>query len=452
MEITKFRLQFSTSLEQVKAHLWQVRYRARKLTRIAAIRARRLGRELRTRENALRVLLVARFRKRIAAANSKATKVKTQLSTVFERATAHLQQAQNKLAGLKRSIAERLQKLAEERCAREDELRALLAARSREAIAATNSKITKAKTQLSIVFEQAIAHLRRAKNILAGRTKSIAKRLRKPPKELRAPEDVLREKAARPPKAIIKADNKVTKAKAQLSIVPGQWTAHLRQEQDPLAGLARSITEGPQRPPEELRVRQVAKSLEAIVEANSKVTKAKGQLSIAFKQGTARVWQAQKTLAGIGRNIVNRRRRRRLELSARESQMHELLANSPDAVAVINGDRRFVTANRRALDLFGVSERNLSKFNIDVFLFRGQIPDLRRNGSLFMGRQERHGKCTIRRFDGSMRAAEFAFVTDFLPHQHLCRFYDLCLPQRLTPVQHTIRPGTQHFSHVGQRH
>ena len=122
--------------------------------------------------------------------------------------------------------------------------------------------------------------------------------------------------------------------------------------------------------------------------------------------------------------------------------MRELLANSPDAIAVINGDHCFVTANQRALDLFGVFEKNLRKFNIDVFLFRGQIPDLHQNGSFFMGRPERHGKCMIRRVDGSMRAAEFAFVADFLPLQHLCRFYDLRMPQRPTPMQHRIGPET----------
>lgn len=129
--------------------------------------------------------------------------------------------------------------------------------------------------------------------------------------------------------------------------------------------------------------------------------------------------------------------------------MQELLASSLDAIVVISGDHRFVTANRRALDLFGVSERNLSKFNIDAFLFRGQIPELERNGSFFKGRQERHGKCTIRRLDGSLRVAEFALVTEFLP-LHVYRFYDLCMPRWPTPIQHRIAPETQHGSHAGQ--
>ena len=429
MEITKFRLQLSATREQVTAHLWQVRYKFRKLTRIAAERARKLGHQL-----------MARSREAGSAANSKITKVKAQLSNISEQGTAHLRRAKNRLGGVTKSIAERLQKLAEELCGRGDELRVLLVASSREAVFAANSKITKVRAQLSVAFEQGTALLRQVQNRLGGVTRSIAAKRQNPPD---AHEDGLRLPAARPREATAGA-KKITEVKAQPPAALEQWTAHLLQVQNPLAGLARSIAAKPQKPPDAqedgLRV-PAARPREVIVGADSKVTKAKAQFSTAFEQGTARLRQAQKTLAGLGRNMVDRRQRRREELGARENQMHELLANSPDAIAVIDGDRRFVAANRRALDLFGVSEMNLSKFNIDVFLYRGQIPDFHRNGSFFAARQEKHGKCMIRRLDGSLRVAEFVFVTDFLP-LHLCRFYDLCMPQRPTPMHHRIRPET----------
>ena len=249
----------------------------------------------------------------------------------------------------------------------------------------------------------------------------------------------------------------ITKFRLQFSIALEQIKVHLwrvryrfRKLKRVAAAEARRLGHEVRERGDALRRLLLTKCRKTIFAAHSKGTKAKAQLSLGFEQGTARLRQAQKRLAGLGRNVVHKRRRRRQEIGAREIQMHELLADSPDAIAVINGDHRFVTANRRALDLFGVSEKNLSKFNIDVFIYRGQISDLQRNGSLFMGRQERHGKCMIRRFDGSLQVAEFAFVTDFVPPLHLCRFYDLRMPQRLTPVQHRIQPGAQHSSNAGQ--
>jgi len=526
MEITKFRLQLSSAVEQVTVHLWQVHHKFTKVTRIAAERAPRLGRELRTREKALRVLLVARCREAIVAASSKVTKAKAQVSIAFKKGTGHLREAQNRLArlrkriaekrqkqaeerrarklqkppkelraredglrvpearpregvvgankitkvkaqpaaapeqwtahllqahnplaGLTRSIAEKPQKLPEEPRARENELR-VPEARPREATPGANSKITKVRARVSAAFVKGTGHPREAQNPLAGLTRSTAGKPQKPPEELRAREDELRVPEARPREANVEADRKISKVEAQPPAAFGQWTEHLLQAQNPLAGLTRSIAGKPQKPPEEPRTQEnelrvpEARPREATVAANSQVTRAKGRVSSAIEHGAARLRRARKRLAGLGGNTVDKRQRGRQEVGARESQMRELLANSPDAIAVINGDHCFVTANQRALDLFGVSEKNLRKFNIDVFLFRGQIPDLHQNGSFFMGRPERHGKCMIRRVDGSMRAAEFAFVADFLPLQHLCRFYDLRMPQRPTPMQHRIGPET----------
>ena len=492
MEITRFRLQLSTALEQVKVRLWQVRYRLRKLRRFAAVTARKLGQKLRTGGNALRVWLVAAFREAIVAASSKISKGKAQVFIIlkkgFEKRIAQLRETWNRLARMKRSIAEKVQKTAEESCAREDEWRGMLAARSRKTISGASSKISKAEAQASIIitrgfkkgFERGTAQLRRAQNPLVRLKRSIAARreklaeegrareLQKPPKELRAPWNELRLLEAKPREAIARANSKITTVTAQPPAAPEEWTAHLLEAHNPLAGLARSFAEEPpkpaegspaqlQKPLERLPARgnelhlQVVRPREAVVTADSKSGKVEAQLPMASEKGTARLRQVQKRLSGLGRNIVDKRRRKRQELGARESQMHDLLAKSLDAVVVISGDHRFVTANRRALDLFGVSERNLSKFNIDAFLCRGQITDLQGDGVFFKGRQERHGKCTIRRLDGSLRVAEVAFVADFLP-LHLYRFYDLCMPQWPTPIQHRIGPGTQDGSHAGQAH
>jgi PAS domain S-box-containing protein len=105
--------------------------------------------------------------------------------------------------------------------------------------------------------------------------------------------------------------------------------------------------------------------------------------------------------------------------------LRKLLANAIDAVVVTDDDHRFVAANPKALDLFGISETNLRNFTIDAFLLRGQILYFDGNGSPFIGREERHGECKIRRMDGSLRAAEYIFAANFVPRRHLCRFLNI---------------------------
>lgn len=144
---------------------------------------------------------------------------------------------------------------------------------------------------------------------------------------------------------------------------------------------------------------------------------------------------------GMVNSVIEKPRRVRQDLHARENELRELLASSLDAVIVTNNRRRFVTANPKALDLFGVSEKNLGKFTIDVFLAHGQIPHFDRSGSPFMRRQERHGICKIRRLDGSLRVVEYAFVANFVPFRHLCRFRDVTPQNRQVQICRKIQPG-----------
>src|SRR5215471_16031635 len=360
MEITKFRLQLSSAVEQVTVHLWQVHHKFTKVTRIAAERARRLGRELRTREKALRVLLVARCREAIVAASSKVTKAKAQVSIAFKKGTGHLREAQNRLARLRKRIAEKRQKQAEERRARKlqkppKELRAredglrVPEARPREGVVGAN-KITKVKAQPAAAPEQWTAHLLHAHNPLAGLTRSIAEKPQKLPEEPRARENELPVPEARPREATPGANSKITKVRARVSAAFVKGTGHPREAQNPLAGLTRSTAGKPQKPPEELRAREdelrvpEARPREANVEADRKISKVEAQVSSAIEHGAARLRRARKRLAGLGGNTVDKRQRGRQEVGARESQMRELLANSPDAIAVINGDHCFVTA------------------------------------------------------------------------------------------------------------
>lgn len=90
-------------------------------------------------------------------------------------------------------------------------------------------------------------------------------------------------------------------------------------------------------------------------------------------------------------------------------------------MVITDVDGRFITANSEAPNLFGVSETNMKKFTIDIFLLQGQ-PYLAGHSSPFIRREKRHGVCKVRRLDGSLRVAEYVLVAHFLPDWHVCRF------------------------------
>jgi PAS domain S-box-containing protein len=154
-------------------------------------------------------------------------------------------------------------------------------------------------------------------------------------------------------------------------------------------------------------------------------TKFTSRLFIALEQMTAYLHRAQNTLTRLGRSFAEKPQRIQEELRERENDLRKLLASSPDAIVVTNGDHRFVAANPNALDLFGISQANMKKFTINAFLVDCQILDFDAGGPPFARRKERHGKCEIRRMDGSPRVAEYSFVANVVPLRHLYRFHDV---------------------------
>jgi hypothetical protein len=109
-----------------------------------------------------------------------------------------------------------------------------------------------------------------------------------------------------------------------------------------------------------------------------------------------------------------------------------MVAISPDATVVTDCSRRLVIANLKALDLFGISECNARKFSIDAFIAYGQIAGLRGSEVLFREREKRHGKCKIRRLDGSLRLAQYVFLPNVVPQMDLYKFMN-AVPYRLAP-------------------
>jgi PAS domain S-box-containing protein len=155
------------------------------------------------------------------------------------------------------------------------------------------------------------------------------------------------------------------------------------------------------------------------------ITKFRSGLFIAFEQMTVHLQRAQNTVTRLVKSFAENPRRLQEALREREDGLRRLLASSPDAIVVTNTYHRLVAANLRALALFGISEANMGKFTMDAFLPHEQILDFDGNGPPFIKRKERHGKCSIRRLDGSLRIAEYTFVANFVGRRHLSSFHDV---------------------------
>jgi PAS domain S-box-containing protein len=159
------------------------------------------------------------------------------------------------------------------------------------------------------------------------------------------------------------------------------------------------------------------------------ITKFRSGMFVVCEQMAGRLQRAKNMLARLVQSFAETHRRLQETLREREDGLRELLASSPDAIVVTNADHRLVAANPRALDLFGISEANMGKFTLDAFLPHQQVLDLDGNGPPFKKREERHGKCQVRRLDGSLRLTEYTFVTNFVGRRHLSKFHDVA-PKR----------------------
>ena len=162
------------------------------------------------------------------------------------------------------------------------------------------------------------------------------------------------------------------------------------------------------------------------------LTKYRSQISAALEHVTLFLRQEQAKLIKLGRAAADKPRRLREALLARENDLQDLLASCLDPIVVTDVGCRFVAANQKGLDLFGVSESNLRMFNIDAFISVSQMAYVDGNGTPFIERTERHGQCNIQRLDGSLRVAEYIFVANFAPHRHLCRFVSVKVARKIS--------------------
>ena len=236
------------------------------------------------------------------------------------------------------------------------------------------------------------------------------------------------------------------KFKSQAYVALEQATVHLERVQHILASLRRGaadkLQEARRTSENDLR-KLLANSLDAIVFANGKIAKFRLPLFIALKKVTVHFQRAQKTLTRLGRSVIDRPRRLQEARRTSENDLRKLLANSLDAIVVTDGDHRLVYANPKALDLFGVSELNMRKFTTDTFLSHCQNLELRRKW-FAIRRDERYGKCKIRRLDGSLRVAEYIFVANFIARQDLYSFQNVA-PPGITQLRFSAKMPISHI-------
>jgi len=127
--------------------------------------------------------------------------------------------------------------------------------------------------------------------------------------------------------------------------------------------------------------------------------------------------------------IVDRMHRERQRLQGlvqeRELRLAVLLSDSTDAVVVTDDEHRFLAVNRAALNLFGVSEKNIPKFTMDAFLLGKETRFFDRTVPRFVRGAKRRGGCRIRRLDGCFRDVKFTFQANFVFGRHLSVLRDV---------------------------
>ena len=446
MEITKLRSQLFIVLEQASATLERAR---NTLGRLGTGVSDTLQEARRSSESAWRKL-EASFLAAVVFTNGKITKFRPQLAMASERAAAHVQSAQSALAKLGTGIAETLQKALRSTESAWRKLEASFLA----AVVFTNGKISKLRPQLSIASERVAAQLQSAQGALARAGTGTADGLLE---ALRSTHNALRRLRASFLAAVVFTNGKTAKLRPQLAMASERAAAQVRSAQSALAklgtGIANTLRHALRSTENALRKLCVG-FLEAIFAIKRAIRNCGSKLFAALKQVAAPFQNSYGALARVVRSAIDRPRRLEEARLARENDLQTLLASSADAVIVTNSDRRLVAANSQALDIFGVSELNMSNFTIGTFLSQRQIRDFDRNCSPFVGGDERHGKCKIRRLDGSVWVAECIFVANFVPRRNLYRFVNVA-PQKITqwrsPARYTENTGKP-FEAQSQHH
>jgi PAS domain-containing protein len=127
----------------------------------------------------------------------------------------------------------------------------------------------------------------------------------------------------------------------------------------------------------------------------------------------------------LGYRLRKEHRRSQEGLRERERYLARMLTDSSEAMIVTDNAHRLLAANRAALALFGISDKNLNNFTIDAFLRHDQVHCFEREGPPFIQSPERLGECQIRPLHGKPRKVEFSFQANVLLNRHLSKFRNI---------------------------
>src|SRR6201984_3793624 len=134
----------------------------------------------------------------------------------------------------------------------------------------------------------------------------------------------------------------VIKFRSQLVAALEPVRVYLRLAQDTLTKLGGSVVDRRQALQKTLLTREndlrklLASSFDAIVIANTKVTKFRSQLVAALEPVRVYLRLAQDTLTKLGESVVDRRRALQKALLTSENDLRKLLASSFDAIVIAN--------------------------------------------------------------------------------------------------------------------
>jgi len=145
-----------------------------------------------------------------------------------------------------------------------------------------------------------------------------------------------------------------------------------------------------------------------------------GLLIIGGRLSTCGQWVRGRTVeirwkAILERQIINMKAREK------EAWLTRQLSDPVEPTVLSDDKHRLVVANRAALSMLGISERNFDKFTMDAFVSYRE-PGFARVGKSSMKKGNVWRICKIRRLDGSSMVGEFIFQANVYPGKHLSRF------------------------------
>ena len=356
---------------------------------------------------------------------------RSQFFILLERASIQYRRAQQKLVNVGRGICYTVRVAGETVHARKYYWRELRRGGA-AAIALTNKGIEKIKPHISVLLKKAA--------VVGQRTHVLVKAAGYKARSLGQAVHARRyywPELSRGGAAVIAVTSVgIAKSRVYLAELSERTSVHLRQARQALASDKQKMEKVVAARKADLEAGYAA----AMVATNRGLKKVGAQIYMPLEYGTRSIQRAGYKVANAGREIASKPRRIREARKARENDLLNLMATSLVAIVVTDDEHRFVAANTKARQLFGVSYANLRNFTLDSFIANGQVAGFNGHGASFGPSEMKKGNCKIRRMDGNVRLAEYEFTANHVPFRHLCIFRSVTSK----PVGSIARTDTVH--------